>query len=287
MVSLQMSAAQQQAPGPVPGPLAEQGLVPPAANDAAVGPVILVADDETELTDEICDYLSRYGLQPVPVNSFADCMKVLTTRTVDAIVLDQRFGPVDTLPLLPTLRGLTQAPILIHTGNREETDRVLGLELGADDFVLKPVSGRELVARLRARLRSAPPKVAANAPAPAPVVAAPVPAAPLVAPSAPAMESTGWRVVPSERRAYRPDGSVVRLTTAEFDTLVALASKPGEVRSREELTRIVFRRTWRPGDRSVDNAILHLRQKLAPDMGEGCIATVRQLGYVFTGFGNA
>ncbi|WP_164867948.1 response regulator transcription factor [Rhodovarius crocodyli] len=283
-----MSAAQQQAPVALTG-----NDAPAAANDAAIGPVILVADDETELTDEICDYLSRYGLQPVPVNSFADCMKVLTTRSVDAIVLDQRFGPVDTLPLLPTLRGLTQAPILIHTGNREETDRVLGLELGADDFVLKPVSGRELVARLRARLRSAPPRPAnmpapaAVAPAPQPLVANTVPAAPLMAPSAPVMESTGWRVVPSERRVYRPDGSVVRLTTAEFDTLVALASKPGEVRSREDLTRMVFRRTWRPGDRSVDNAILHLRQKLAPDMGEGCIATVRQLGYVFTGFGNA
>ncbi|MBY0335572.1 MAG: response regulator transcription factor, partial [Acetobacteraceae bacterium] len=146
------------------------GASPPAAaNDAAEGPVILVADDEADLAAEICDYLARYGLQPLHVATFAEAMAVLTTRTVDAIILDQRFGPVDTLPLLPTLRTVTSAPILVHTANREETDRVLGLELGADDFLVKPVSGRELVARVRARLRlkpTGPAAPAASAPAP-------------------------------------------------------------------------------------------------------------------------
>ena len=79
-------------------------------------------------------------------------------------------------------------------------------------------------------------------------------------------------------------GTPLRLTTAEFDTLSALAAKPGDVRSREELTKMVFRRTWRSGDRAVDNAVLHLRQKLSQDLGDGCIVTVRQMGYVFTGF---
>ncbi len=272
MVSLNMSAAVAVAP------VVPAATLPNVANDVAIGPVILVADDEEQLTGELCDYLARYGLQPVPVHTFAECMQVLTTRQVDAIVLDQRFGPVDTLPLLPTLRTVTQAPILIHTGNREEADRVLGLELGADDFLLKPVSGRELVARLRARLRSAPLPTPANlAPPPAVQMALPIPAPP-VAPDA------GWRIVPAERRVYRPDGTALRLTTAEFDTLHALAAKAGDVRSREDLTRAVFRRTWRPGDRAVDNAVLHLRQKLSHDLGEGCIVTVRQLGYVFTGF---
>ena len=258
--------------------IAEAGpVLPVVANDVSMGPVVMIADDEVELTDEICDYLSRYGIQPVAVNNFADAMRVLTTRHIDAIVLDQRFGPVDTLPLLPTLRAVTSAPILIHTGNREESDRVLGLELGADDFLLKPVSGRELVARLRARLRNVQPRlpVPANGPQPAPVQMA----LPIAAPP-----EGGWRVVPTERRVYRPDGTPLRLTTAEFDTLSALAAKPGDVRSREELTKLVFRRTWRSGDRAVDNAVLHLRQKLAQDLGEGCIVTVRQMGYVFTGF---
>ena len=249
--------------------------LPQGANDTAIGPVVMVADDETDLTDELCDYLGRYGIQPIAANNFADAIKILTTRHVDAILLDQRFGPVDTLPLLPTLRMVTQAPILIHTGNRDEGDRALGLELGADDFLLKPVSGRELVARLRARLRHAPPPMPANGPQPAPVQMALAIAAP---------PEAGWRILTTERRLHRPDGTALRLTTAEFDTLAALAAKPGDVCSREQLTRQVFRRTWRPGDRAVDNAVLHLRQKLADDLGDGCIVTVRQMGYVFTGF---
>ena len=251
--------------------------LPQGANDKTIGPVVMVADDETDLTDELCDYLGRNGIQPIAANNFADAFKILTTRHVDAILLDQRFGPVDTLPLLPTLRMVTQAPILIHTGNRDEGDRVLGLELGADDFLLKPVSGRELVARLRARLRHAPPQMPApaNGPQPAPVQ---------MALAMPAPPEVGWRILSTERRLHRPDGTALRLTTAEFDTLAALAAKTGEACSREQLTRLVFRRIWQPGDRAVDNAVLHLRQKLADDLGDGCIVTLRQLGYVFTGF---
>lgn len=234
-------------------------------------PLVLVADDEAELTSEIADYLRRYGMQAIEANTFEDAVQVLQTMSVQAVLLDQRFGAVDSLQVLPRLRGLTQAPILMHTANREEMDRVLGLELGADDFLVKPVSGRELVARLRAHLRRPSAQAAPAMPA------ATVPAA------APAKPS-GWRIVKAERRVYRPDGSAVRLTTAEFDTLFALAETPGETRTRDELTRIVFRREWRPGDRAVDNAILHLRKRLQDDLGEHCIVTVRQMGYVFAGF---
>jgi DNA-binding response OmpR family regulator len=94
-------------------------------------------------------------------------------------------------------------------------------------------------------------------------------------------------MVEAERAVVRPDGSTLELTTAEFDLLMALAAHPGEVQAREALTRAVFRRTWRPGDRAVDNAVLHLRQKLMPDLGERCIITIRQVGYVFIGFPNS
>lgn len=226
-------------------------------------PVVLVADDEVAVTGEISDCLVRYGMQALVANTFADALAVLRSRTVDAIILDQRFGSVDTLPMLPQLRSVTGAPILVHTGNPDETDRVLGLELGADDFLVKPVSGRELVARLRARFRRP---------------------ATFTAPPLPARADASWRLVRAERRLYRPDGSVLSLTTAEFDTLAALADTPGEVQAREDLTRTVFRRAWQPGDRAVDNTVLHLRRKLLAGLGEGCIATVRQMGYVFTGF---
>jgi DNA-binding response OmpR family regulator len=229
-------------------------------------PLILLADDERDLTDEMAAYLGRYGLRTIVANSFQAALHLLDTHRPDAVILDQRLGPVDTLPHLPELRARTDAPILIVTANREETDRVLGLELGADDFLVKPVSGRELVARLRARIRR-PAAQASSTP--------PVPKRPR------------WRLAETERCVLRPDGSALELTTAEFDLLMALAAHPGEVQSREALTRTVFRRPWRPGDRAVDNAVLHLRQKLMPDLGERCIITIRQVGYVFIGFPNA
>jgi DNA-binding response OmpR family regulator len=231
----------------------------PAGLPRAQGPIVLLADDERELTDEMAAYLARYGLRTVVANSFPAALTVIETQQLDAIILDQRLGPVDTLPHLPELRALTSAPILVVTGNREETDRVLGLELGADDFLVKPVSGRELVARLRARIRR-----------------------PAAAPPAPRRDR--WRLLPVERRLVRPDGSLLELTGAEFDLMAALAAMPGEVQTREALTQQVFRRSWRPGDRAVDNAVLHLRQKLAPELGERCIITIRQVGYVFIGF---
>jgi DNA-binding response OmpR family regulator len=232
------------------------------AKPLALTPLVLLADDERELTDEMAAYLARYGLRTLVANSFQAALAIIDTHQLDAIILDQRLGPVDTLPHLPELRARTDAPILIVTGNREETDRVLGLELGADDFLVKPVSGRELVARLRARIRRL----------------APLP------PAAFAPRRERWRLQPVERCLMRPDGTVLELTTAEFDLLAALATNPGEVQTREALTQAVFRRTWRPADRAVDNAVLHLRQKLAPELGERCIVTIRQVGYVFIGF---
>jgi DNA-binding response OmpR family regulator len=242
---------------------AEDAYAP--ANAAALTPLVLLADDERELTDEMAAYLARYGLRTLVANSFQATLAILDSHRPDAIILDQRLGPVDTLPHLPELRARTDAPILIVTGNREETDRVLGLELGADDFLVKPVSGRELVARLRARSRR--PNHSAMAP--------------------PAPRRERWRLQPVERRLVRPDGSTLDLTTAEFDLLAALAAMPGEVQTREALTMTVFRRAWRAGDRAVDNAVLHLRQKLAPELGERCIITIRQVGYVFIGFPSA
>ncbi len=259
----------QTVPGAAPSQAAALGMMP--RFDSAM-PTVVVADDEAALTCEVADYIQRYGMRAIEVNSFGDLVAVLQQQKVDAILLDQRFGTVDTLVMLPQLRSMTDVPILMHTGNREEMDRVLGLEQGADDFLLKPVSGRELVARLRAHLRR--PSVR---PVHSPAVAA-------VAAVAPAPVRSGWRVVQAERRVYRPDGTPLRLTTAEFDTLSALAQTPGETRTRDELTRLVFRREWRPGDRAVDNAVLHLRQKLQDDLGEACIVTVRQMGYVFSGF---
>ena len=177
----------------------------------------------------------------------------------------QRLGRTDTLPHLHELRQLTDAAVLVYTANQDEADRIVGLEMGADDFLVKPVSGRELVARLRANLRRGrlDNGVAGSV-------------------------ARGWDLDVRGRRLIGPNGRPVALTAAEFELLSALAARLGVGCSREELTKIVFARRWDPDDRAIDNLVTGLRGKLGavvPDAGgQRCIATIRTVGYMFLGF---
>ena len=147
-----------------------------------------------------------------------------------------------------------------QVADSREADRILALEIGADDFLIKPISGRELVARVRAHLRRA---------------AAAAPAAGEAKPR--------WRFSLPERLLYRPDSSIVPLTAAEFELLAQLLETPNQPVDRETLTRRVFMRPWRSEERAIDNLVLHLRQKLGPG-GERSIVTIRNQGYAFTAF---
>lgn len=216
---------------------------------------VLVVEDDRELAREVIDYMSRYGFRCVGTEGWEETLLAIGTEKPDAIILDQWLGSVDTLQHLTELRQTFRAPVLILTSNREEADRVVGLELGADDFLCKPVSGRELVARVRAQLRA---RQQAGA--------------------------SGWSVDSHARRVLRPGGGEVALTASEFDVLRALMEAPGSAISREELSRAGFRRPWHPGDRAVDAAIASLRAKLDGDADRSCILTVRNLGYQFAGF---
>lgn len=245
-----------------------------AEQDGVTSPTVLVVEDDTDLAEEMSVALADYGMRPVTAATWESALAAVASARPDLVVLDQRLGRLDTLPRLAELRSRTSVPVLVLTGNRAETDRIVALEIGADDFLLKPISGRELVARIRAHLR----RVQQVAPAPA---AMPVASPPLEAPEA--AEEAGWRLAIPERILQRPDGSLVPLTSAEFDLLAALAEVPGQAVDRDTLTRRVLRRPWRPDDRALDNLVLHLRQKLGPG-GERTIATVRNQGYVFTAF---
>lgn len=221
---------------------------------------VLVVDDDVDLTREITDYVGRYEFRCVFANAWGDVEPAVVRERPDAIILDQWLGPVDALPRVPQLRRISSAPILILTANRDEMDRVLGLELGADDFLNKPVSGRELVARLRAHLRR-------RGPAP----------------------SSAWTLNRAAHCLLRSGGPSIRLTTAEFETLSRLAERPGVVHSRDELTRAVFNRPWQPGDRAVDTIVANLRAKVDAWQQGGtdapsCITTVRPAGYRFVRF---
>jgi DNA-binding response OmpR family regulator len=238
------------------------------AEEAGPAPSILIVEDDEALAEEMALTLADYGMRPTTAGTWEAAIAAVETAPPDLVVLDQRLGRVDTLPRIGTLRSLTDAPVLILTGNRAETDRIVALEIGADDFLLKPISGRELVARIRAHLRRVqqarvPEREREREPEAAPAL--------------------GWSLSMVERELRRGDGSVVPLTGAEFDLLAALAEAPGHPVDRETLTKRVLRRPWRPDDRALDNLVMHLRRKLGPG-GDRAITAIRSQGYVFTGF---
>ncbi|ONG51002.1 hypothetical protein BKE38_17030 [Pseudoroseomonas deserti] len=231
-------------------------------------PLVLVVDDEPAWAEELCSTVGRYGFRGRAGHSWDDLQRIMAEEAPDAILLDQRLGRVDTVSRLPELRQATDATIMVITANVSEVDRILGLENGADDFLVKPISGREVVARLRARLRRRPEGAA--------------PAPPRAAAATPA--GSGWRFDPRGGGLWRPDGSRVHLSLAEFRIMAALHQASPQSVSRDALSQIAFGRPWHFGDRAVDNSILGLRRKLGDLRLGGTIRTIRAVGYVFTGF---
>ncbi len=222
------------------------------------GRKILLVDDDVELLGELSEAFSNSGIACRVSESWSEALFMLETWRPDLIVLDQRLDSVDTLLLLPTLRQHTTAPVIFLTGSRSEADRVIGLELGADDFLLKPISGRELVARVRAHLRRSErldrPPVGK------------------------------WHISAVERKVVRPNGTAVRLTSTEFELFYALAASPGVAVERDQLSRQVFRRPFSPEDRALDNLVHQIRRKFACHGPSELIASVRNIGYVFCGY---
>lgn len=222
---------------------------------------ILLIEDDPILSGELVDTFSDHGIEARTIANWPDALALLEQFQPDLILLDQRLGAVDTLMMIPALRNLTAAPILFLTGNRNEADRVIGLELGADDFLLKPIAGRELVARVRAHLRRAT-RLPVNA-------------------------SGEWRILEVERRLLRPDGTPVPLTAAEFALLAMMAGQPGVPIDRDTLTQEVLKRPYRAEDRSLDNLVHQIRRKLGRRGAGEVISAIRNQGYVFSGFPDA
>lgn len=215
-------------------------------------PRVLFVEDDAVLAAELVETFVLQGMAARAAADWDAALALLADWPPDLVVLDQRLGRMDTLDRLPALRALTAAPVLMLTANRAEADRIAGLDLGADDFLLKPIASRELLARARAHLRRGP--------------HAPV---------------AGWRFAHERRLLLRPDGSEVPLTAAEFDLLALLAASPGAPVSRERLTEVVLRRPYRAEDRALDNLVLQIRRKLGAD---GVVRSLRNQGYAFTGF---
>ena len=252
-----------------------KGSVPEEKSDGGAAPadsqnrILLIEDDEI-FASELASYLSAHGFLVVHKNSIERARVWMAENAPDIIVLDQFLGTTDALSLMPALREKFAGGLLILTGNTEPMDRVVGLELGADDFVSKLVSPREIVARLRSLARR-------NALAQVDRVAE-------AAEQARPKSMGGWALDTARYELLSPDGSPFHLTSAEFAILKHLHAHIGQVVSRDELSQIVLRRKFDPLDRSIDNLVSKLRKKFEGAGSSGVVKAVRSEGYVFVGF---
>jgi DNA-binding response OmpR family regulator len=229
---------------------------------------IAVVEDEADLRDVVVEYLTLQGFRALPCGDGAALDAVLADAPVEAVLLDLNLPRESGLSIARRLQMLADRPgILMVTALGEPTDRVVGLELGADDYIGKPFELRELLARLRSVLRR---RRAASEAAPAP----PAPAA------APELRFGSFRLQTAQRRLLDEAGKEVGLTQMEFDLLELLASHPNEVLPRERLLGLSPGRDPDPLDRSVDIRITRLRRKLERDPANPrLIRTLRGQGY--------
>jgi two-component system phosphate regulon response regulator OmpR len=231
---------------------------------------LLLVDDDAEIRAELSAYLDTHGFQVVTAASGAEAESCVAAAKFDAILLDVWLGSENGFDVLRRLRQTSAIPCIMVTAQDEVADKIIGLELGADDYLIKPVNLRELLARIRALLRRVPSNAATGGGGDG-----------AQAPNA----EPNWKFDPTRRSLSAPDGTLVSLTTAECDLLIELVSQEGLPQTRDTLCRRVFNREWSPYDRSLDGIIVKLRRKLEPNPDNPLvIKTVRGRGYVFTGF---
>ena len=218
---------------------------------------ISLVDDEPEFVAELATYLEDNGYAVIHHVTGAGFLSGLSADRPDLAILDHRLRGETGIGVLRRLRDISDIPCIMLTGSCDELDRILSLELGADDHVAKGTSPRELLARMAAVLRRAG------------------------VPRRPTEGSGGWHVDEAQRDVLRPDGTGIGLTAAEFRVLGVLMNRPGQVVERETICEEALGRTWHAEDRSVDVLVAKLRRKLD---GQDCIRSLRGRGYLFAGF---
>ena len=224
---------------------------------------LLLVDDERTLREPLAEYLSRQGFVVEEAPSAAAARSALAARTPDLVLLDVMMPGEDGLSLCRHLVETRRLPVILLTARGEAMDRIVGLEIGADDYVTKPFEPRELVARIRSVLRRS--ERAGAAPAEEALY-----------------EFEGWRLDPLKRRLTDPQGALVPLSTAEFRMLRAFCDHPRQVLDRDRLLDMVQGREAHLFDRAVDNQISRLRRKIEADSRDPhFIQTVRGGGYRF------
>ncbi len=230
-------------------------------------PHVLVVDDHREIREALAQYLERHGMRASVADSATAARRVLGAAAVDIVVLDVMMPGEDGLQLCRHLRATTRLPIILLTAMAEETDRIVGLEVGADDYVTKPFNPRELLARIKAVIRrshSLPPG--------------------RDLPPAGVRRFDRWSLDTGRRQLMDEDGVVVLLSTGEFRLLMALLERPGMVLSRDQLLDLTQGRRSVPFERAIDNQVSRLRKKIERDSkNPKLIVTVWGGGYRFAG----
>jgi two-component system OmpR family response regulator len=214
--------------------------------EAAAATRLLLVDDEPALREPLAEYLSRQGFAVVEAASAAEARSRLREALPDLILLDIMMPGEDGLSLCRHLSETLSLPTILLTAKAEATDRIVGLEIGADDYVVKPFEPRELVARIRSVLR----RVAKGGPPPA---------------EDEVFVFDGWQLDPLKRRLTAPDGALVSISSVEFRLLLAFVEHPRQVLDRDRLLDLVQGREAHLFDRAVDNQVSRLRRKIEAD----------------------
>ena len=229
-------------------------------------PHILVVDDEPAIGDLIRNYLTRHGFRVSVVTNGEAMHQAMSECKPDLVLLDLGLPGEDGLTLTRHLRAQSNVGVIIVTGSGESVDRIVSLELGADDFVSKPFDLRELLARIRSVLRRTgtahtEPEAARSR----------------------EIRFAGWRLDPQSRRLFGSDGSEVVITTGDFELLSLFTQHPNKVLSRDQLLQATRNRDAGPYDRAIDMQIARLRRKIELDPENPIlIKSVRGAGYIFT-----
>jgi two-component system OmpR family response regulator len=227
---------------------------------------ILVVDDDAEIRSLLSEYLQKNGYRVTAVGDGKGMRAALANRRADIVVLDLMLPGEDGLTLCRDLRASSDVPVIMLTARGEETDRIVGLEMGADDYLAKPFNPRELLARIKSvlrRSRALPENLKAD--------------------EARLFRFAGWTLDSATRNLVSADGIVVALSGTEFKLLRVFLAHPGRVLNRDQLIDLMLSRDAGPFDRAIDVQVSRLRHRLGEDAKEpAIIRTVRGAGYVFS-----
>jgi two-component system, OmpR family, response regulator len=230
------------------------------------GPHILVVDDHRDIRDLIARYLVKHGMRASVAENAAAARRVMQAAKVDLVVLDIMMPGEDGLSLTRTIRAGADLPVILLTAMGEETDRIVGLEVGADDYLAKPFNPRELLARIKAVLRRAQALPQAREA------------------GAGRLRFDRWVLDLARRELIDENGVGVPLSSGEFRLLSALLERPGMVLTRDQLLDLTRGRSAQPFDRSIDNQVSRLRKKIERDpRTPQLIKTAWGDGYSFAG----